>query len=295
MRPEEVLARSPKVLGPAQREFYFDNGYLLLDRVLADDRLCGLAAAADRIVAASGSLESSTPKIGLHPDHTARRPKLMGIWNADQESDVIWRFVSNSELTDIVGDLLGPDVRFHHTLLFFKWAGRHFDAWHQDIAFYPHTNASLLLVGVYLDGCGPRNARTAVIPGSHKGPLFDHNDEAGDFAGLIAERDLERVDLSTKVELTAPAGSVEIFNSRTIHADNMGAEEDGGAFLHVGYTTADAIPYYPFAWRSRNYGTIVRGDPARFARHHREGCPVPRDFADLDRALSFEGRGASLP
>ena len=42
MRPEEVLARPPKVLSPARRAFYFDNGYLMLDRVLTDDRLSGL-------------------------------------------------------------------------------------------------------------------------------------------------------------------------------------------------------------------------------------------------------------
>ena len=294
MSPEEVLAREPKVLAPAQRAFYFDNGYLLLDRVLTDDRLSGLRAAADQIVAATGSLTSSTPTIGLHPDHTAQRPMLTGIFNVDEESDAIWRFVSNSELTDIVGDLLGPDLRFHHTLLFFKRPGRHF-GWHQDIAYYPHTNASPLTVGVHLDDCGPKNARTVVIPGSHNGELFDHNDEAGDFAGLIAKPDLARLDVSAKVELTAPAGSVEIFNSRTVHADNMGAEEDGGACLHVGYTAADAMPYCPVAWRSQRYGTIVRGRPARFARHDREGCPVPRDSAARDRALSFEDRGTSLP
>jgi hypothetical protein len=36
MTPEEVLSINPKVLTQKQREFYFENGYLLLEKFLPD-------------------------------------------------------------------------------------------------------------------------------------------------------------------------------------------------------------------------------------------------------------------
>ena len=37
MTPEQVLALKPKVLTQKQREFYFENGYVLLEKFLNDD------------------------------------------------------------------------------------------------------------------------------------------------------------------------------------------------------------------------------------------------------------------
>ena len=39
MTPEEVLATEPKVLTQAQRESYFEDGYLVLERFLSDEWL----------------------------------------------------------------------------------------------------------------------------------------------------------------------------------------------------------------------------------------------------------------
>ena len=39
MKVEEVLSHTPKVLSQEQREFYFDNGYLLLEKFVSDEWL----------------------------------------------------------------------------------------------------------------------------------------------------------------------------------------------------------------------------------------------------------------
>ena len=39
MTPEQVLAIAPKVLSNRQREFYFDNGDLLLEGIISSDWL----------------------------------------------------------------------------------------------------------------------------------------------------------------------------------------------------------------------------------------------------------------
>jgi len=37
MTPEQVLAMPPRVLTQSQREFYFREGYLLVERAIGDD------------------------------------------------------------------------------------------------------------------------------------------------------------------------------------------------------------------------------------------------------------------
>ena len=55
-------------------------------------------------------------------------------------------------IVDVAVDLLGPDVKFHHSKLNFKAPhGGEEVKWHQDIQFWPHTNYDLLTIGVFLD------------------------------------------------------------------------------------------------------------------------------------------------
>ena len=56
--------------------------------------------------------------------------------------------------------------------------------WHQDWAFYPHTNDDILAVGVMLDDCTADNGPLLVVPGSHKGPIWDHHAD-GLFCGAL--------------------------------------------------------------------------------------------------------------
>ena len=45
MTPEDVLAIEPKVLSQAQRESYFQDGFLLLEKVLSDEWIMRLRQA----------------------------------------------------------------------------------------------------------------------------------------------------------------------------------------------------------------------------------------------------------
>ena len=57
--------------------------------------------------------------------------------------------------------------------------------WHQDWAFYPHTNDDLLAVGVLLDDATEENGPLLVMPGSHRGPTYDHHGPDGRFCGAM--------------------------------------------------------------------------------------------------------------
>lgn len=77
----------------------------------------------------------------------------------------------SDRLTGIVADLVGGAVRFDHSKLNFKPAeGKAKIAWHQDWAFYPHSNDDLLAVVVMLEDCTEENGPLMVIPGSYREP-----------------------------------------------------------------------------------------------------------------------------
>jgi hypothetical protein len=88
-------------------------------------------------------------------------------------------------ITDLVAQLIGPNLRMEHTKLNLKPAsgGEPVES-HQDWAFYPHTNDDILEVRMMLEDCTIDNGPLLVIPGSHVGPVFDHH-HPGYFVGAI--------------------------------------------------------------------------------------------------------------
>ena len=68
----------------------------------------------------------------------------------------------------------GPTVRLQTTKLNTKAPGGGAAVeWHQDWAFYPHTNDDLLAIGLILADVDEANGPLMVIPGSHKGPTLE--------------------------------------------------------------------------------------------------------------------------
>ena len=59
MTPEEILAIKPRVLTQKQRELYFENGYILLEKFLPDSWIERLRAATDEMVDKSRSVSKS--------------------------------------------------------------------------------------------------------------------------------------------------------------------------------------------------------------------------------------------
>jgi hypothetical protein len=88
--------------------------------------------------------------------------------NPTEHHPVFWEYVNQSVLPDAVADLVGPEVRFHHSKLNFKWSPVGEEVkWHYDISFWPHTNYSPLTIGTYLYDCGMDQGPLGVIPESH--------------------------------------------------------------------------------------------------------------------------------
>ena len=280
MTPEEVLSHEPKVLTEEQRRFYFENGYLLVESIISREWIDRLLDTTNQMVDKSRSIAKSDEVFDLEPGHTADDPRLRRLSNPANHHPVYWQYASQSILPDVVADLVGPDVKYHHSKLNFKWEeGGEEVKWHQDITYWPHTNYSPLTIGTYLYDVGDQQGPLCVIPGSHEGELFDQYNEQDEWVGCVADADLEQVDFDKVAYLTGPAGSITIHNCRIIHGSKKNLSDTGRPLLLYAYSAADAFPYTPNPLASPYTGTILRGKQARWAYHDPRACLIPPDWS----------------
>ena len=185
MLNREILAEQPRVLTQEQRAFYFQHGYLLVEGLVDQewlDRLCAVTAS---FVEKSRSASPEDGVFDLAPGHTPEQPRLRRVNTPDQRHDAYWAFATGI-VADVAADLVGSNVVFHHSKLNFKWNdGADGVGWHQDIPFYPHSNYSPLTIGLYLADTETTDGPVAVIDESHEGPLYDHYDADGRWAGCL--------------------------------------------------------------------------------------------------------------
>jgi ectoine hydroxylase-related dioxygenase (phytanoyl-CoA dioxygenase family) len=272
-----VTASAPaplKVLTAEQRAAYERDGFLAIAGLVDEGWLQRLRAVIAEFVEHSRSLIESNVIFDLEPDHSAATPRLRRLVSPADLHATFWEFMSTSVIVDVVEDLLGPDIKFHHSKLNFKAPrGGEEVKWHQDIQFWPHTNYSPLTVGVFLSPVEPNMGNVGFVPGSHRGELFDQYD--GDtWVGCIADADLARTDVARAVFPVGPAGSITVHNCRTVHGSAPNRSDRERPLLLQTYSAADAFAYTDIVRRSPHGDMLIRGHAARWARHDPRPCQV---------------------
>ena len=280
MVPENVLAIPPKVLTQKQREFYFEYGYLLLEGMISDTWIASLRAATTEVINESRKISKSDETWDLEPGHSKEHPRLRRLSSPNDHNPAYWEYASQSVVPDIVSDLVGPNVKFHHSKINFKWAdGGEEVKWHQDIGFWPHTNYGPCTVGTYIYNCGMEQGPVGMIPGSHNGELFDQYSDDGEWIGCLRQNDAENLDTSKVVYLDGPAGSLTIHNCRMIHGSKPNNSDVVRPLLLNIYAPADAMPYTHNPLYSKYDQAIVRGEAQRWAHHDPRTCLMPPDWS----------------
>jgi ectoine hydroxylase-related dioxygenase (phytanoyl-CoA dioxygenase family) len=272
-----VMAR--RYLSDEQVAAYRRDGYVAVPRVLDREQVEALRRVTEGFVERSRALTASDDVFDLDPRHTAASPVLRRIKNP-ADHDPLYRWVAlDSPIPDIVAELIGPDLRFHHSKLNLKGSlvGAPVEV-HQDAAFYPHSNDDVLAVGLLLDDATEDNGALAVLPGSHRGPIHDHYDARGRFVGCMRREDVERLDRRGAPLLTLPAGSIHVHHYRLVHWSAPNTSPAERRLLINAYAAADAVSLVPDTTGSPLCGRLVRGTPPRVARRTGGDMPLPPDF-----------------
>lgn len=280
MSPEEILKTPPKVLGQAERESYFENGYLLVEGFIEKEWLEKLRGAVDNLVERSRDISKSDAVFDLEPGHTKDEPRLRRVSSPCDEDVVFWDYLVQSRLGDLLEDVLGPDVKFYQSKLNFKWAkGGAEVKWHQDVPFFPHSNNAVLTCGTYLYDCDMEQGPLGVIPGSHKGEIFDHYRSDGTWTGDIQPEDQDRVEDDKAEYLHGPAGSITLHNYRMVHGSKPNNSPRGRPLLLNVVSAADAMPYTFNPLHSKYEQQIIRGKQAKWAHHEAGRYLIPPDWS----------------
>ncbi len=297
MTPEDILSHPARVLSQAQREHYFEHGYVGVESLVPHDTLSGLISVTEEFVDASRKETEAGRIFDIGPGHSAASPVLRRLKRPDEQHDTYWAFATGL-MADVAADLLGPNVVFHHSKLNFKWYDET-DAvkWHQDIQFFPHTNYNVLTIGCYLADTDMTNGPLAVKPGSHDRPLFDQYDKDGNWTGMLSDEDAASIDLGDVEYLTGAAGSITIHNARTLHFSPSSKAPTPRPLLLNCYSSADAKAYTPHPDPSVHAYEVVRGEPVRWASHDPRPCQIPPDwsggYTSIYAAQAGEDEGAA--
>lgn len=248
-----------------QIDFYHQQGYLGVDNVLSADEVAELGRVTDEFVEKSRGVTQHTDVFDLEPGHTSEKPQLRRLKEPVKQHEVYKATLSHPKIAEIVSQLIGPDLRCNGTKLNLKYSefGSAVE-WHQDWAFYPHTNDDLLAVGVAMDAMTTENGCLLVIPGSHKGPILDHHcKSSGIFVGAVTDEEFQA---AGAVPIVLGAGGISIHHVRTLHGSAPNTSAQPRRLLLYQYCAIDAWPLLGVSnWDAFN-NTIVQGKPTNVAR-----------------------------
>jgi ectoine hydroxylase-related dioxygenase (phytanoyl-CoA dioxygenase family) len=266
------------MLTKQQVEQYHAEGAIVVPGVM--DKACvhEMNTVLAQLVEESRQVSSHNDIYDLEPGHTADEPRVRRIKKPHLVHPVFHDFARSTRLTACLHALLGDAARLYGTKLNLKSPGYGSAVeWHQDWAFYPHTNQDVLAVGVMLNDTTTSNGAMLVIPGTHTGPTFDHHDAEGYFCGAMDPEDCG-LDFSTAVACEGPAGSCSFHHVRLVHGSAQNISDKPRGLLLYEVAAADAYPLMGIAHAYGNYEAynerLLYGSPTVTPRFDAVAAPV---------------------
>ncbi|MFJ4960905.1 Phytanoyl-CoA dioxygenase (PhyH) [Streptomyces sp. ADI96-02] len=272
-----------QVLTDQQVEFYRNNGFCVAEGIIGDQ----LVERARNVIDGLLSSPDITDVAELEPgdEMMARR-----IWAPTSRDKVFVEIAEDEILLDAAAQLIGPDIVLQYSKLNVKppKVGSVVE-WHQDFAYYPHTNTDLLACLIYLDDATPENSCLKVAAGSHRqGILSHHVDEH--FGGKITSLADVGVDESTVVDCPGPAGTVVFLHPLAAHASEKNTSDRYRRVFIPAFRSADALPIYygPHAAHNEPTAKLVRGRQATTARCEEGVWQLPLAAAEFNSLYQIQ-------
>ena len=257
-----------------QIEFYRTNGFLAVEGVYSREEMAEARAVVEEFVRRSRGVTDHTDVFDLEPGHSVAEPRVRRIKSPYLHHPTFDRLVRHDRMLDVVAALLGPGIRLHGNKLNMKSAGYGSAVeWHQDFAFYPHSNDDILAVGVALDDCLLENGCMLMVPGSHRWPILDHHQD-GVFVGAF---DLARegIDLRRAVPVEVHEGGITLHHCRTAHGSAVNTSPAPRRLFLMELTAVDAWPCLGVADLAAFDAKILRGQPTASYRVKTMDIRVP--------------------
>jgi phytanoyl-CoA hydroxylase len=240
---------------------YKRDGVIMVPDVLDAATLAGVRSVIAELVAGAAKTVEHTDIYDLEPGHTAENPRVRRIKTPHKVHALFNDIVRSPAVLDILKKLIGPHLRLHGSKLNMKSAqyGSPVE-WHQDWAFYPHTNDDVLAIGVLLDDCDLANGPMLVTPGTHRGEVWNHHGDDGCFAGLI-DPDTIKTEIGRAIPCMGRAGSMSFHHVRALHGSAMNTSDRSRNLLLYEVAASDAWPLLGVKDFDEFNSRLLSGDP----------------------------------
>ena len=254
------------ILSQEQIDQFWRDGVLTVENAVTPEQLQGLKRDFDGWVEESRAHEApygetldGRIRFDVQPGHSADNPASRRVQAPTEVSDAYYEAMANSRMTDMVADLIGPDVKLHHTKINSKLPGAATEVkWHQDFLFTPHSNSDVVTALLMVDDVTDDNGPLEVLNGSHKGQLHSIWQD-GTFTGAVDEKVAADMQAAS-VKCMGPAGSVCLMHTRLAHGSAPNRSDDPRTLIICVYSAGDAIPLTPNPVPTKHQGVFVRGE-----------------------------------
>ena len=234
------------VLSNEQREFYFENGYLIIEGLLSGEKLARAGVALEERYVLEGDQAGSEARAGYSPGGVRR---LANLFSKGQ----IWEEIAIEPVALEVARLtIGNEVR---------WNGMNFhdpipgestahQAVHADRSIFPNCMGYMNVCWA-IDDMTIENGATRLVPGSHKGPWP---------RDVLNEEEARDV-IDGEIYTECPAGTAVFIHGDVWHGGRANYSQSTRRTLHLAFACPNAAPQCEIA------GTLTSEIRARLGTH----------------------------
>lgn len=246
---------------------FWENGWLVADNAVTPEQLSALKSdfatwteeSRNHASAFDTDTADGRPRFDMAQGHSPDQPLLRRVNDPIAVSPAYLDVMRSSAMVDGVADLIGANVRFHHSKINSKLPGSGTEVkWHQDFAFTPHSNDDVVTALLMVDEVTAENGPLEVQSGSHRGPIQSIWRD-GVFAGAV-DPDLEAQAQVDSVQAIGPAGAVCYMHTRLLHGSAANRSQDPRTLFICVYSADDAVPLSPNPMPTAYSGELVRGE-----------------------------------
>jgi ectoine hydroxylase-related dioxygenase (phytanoyl-CoA dioxygenase family) len=232
------------MLSAQQLRQYQEEGCIVVENVIDAPTRAAMLRQIDAWVESAKGVSAHDNVYDLEPTHTPQQPRVRRVKKPHTLAPLFWDVLKSEPLLTMLKQILGPNIRLHGSKLNIK-APRYGSPveWHQDWAFYPHTNDDLLAVAMMLEDTSEANGAMLYLPGTHKGRTYDHHAE-GHFCGAMDALSCG-LDFSKAVVAKGKAGAVSIHHVRLVHGSAQNTSNLPRPLMLYELGAADAWPLVP--------------------------------------------------
>lgn len=238
-------SRPSGALTAEDRDRYWRDGYLLLRGLIDSETLARIDARFLALVSGEvAAPESMVLMKDVHFVSGGGRPEtplhaINKILSFEDDPE-LWSFATDVRLLGCVRDLIGPRLKTLSTNVFNKPPsvdGRH--PLHQDLRYFALRPADgIVAAWTAIQPCIRENGCLAVIPGSHRGELFEHGDPDWDELnfGFFAA---QGIDLDARIHVEMEPGDTVLFHPLLIHGSGRNRSDGFRRAISVHYASAE--------------------------------------------------------